>query len=232
MLNLLLGRAGSGKTTAVLRRIGESGGARPQVLVVPEQHSHDMERHLCAIGGNQVSRYAEVLSFTRMAGRVFTVTGGLAAPTLDAGGRLLLMYAALQAVAGELKVYGRPSRKPEFLSGLIATVDELKSCCVTPGHLWTAGEVDDEPVLMAEGGYRRLAEYLTKERTDGIIIPIGRRPWSCSRSLSGQLPPPERWRDESGAIDIPDRVLWARRNQRENDFGAYNYASYIVPKGT
>ena len=98
--------------------------------------------------------------------------------------------------------------------------------------LWKAGEVDDEPVLMAEGGYRRLAEYLTKERTDGIIIPIGRRPWSCSRSLSGRLPPPERWRDESGAIDIPSRVLWARRNQRENDFGAYNYASYIVQKGT
>ena len=94
------------------------------MLVVPEQHSHDMERRLCAIGGNRVSRYAEVLSFTRMAGRVFAVTGGLAAPTLDAGGRLLLMYAALQGVAGELKVYGRPSRKPEFLSGLIATVDE------------------------------------------------------------------------------------------------------------
>ena len=145
MLNLLLGRSGSGKTTAMLRRIGESGGVRPQVLVVPEQHSHDMERRLCAIGGNRVSRYAEVLSFTRMAGRVFTVTGGLAAPTLDAGGRLLLMYAALQAVAGELKVYGRPSRKPEFLSGLIATVDELKSCCVTPKHLWTAGEEADGP---------------------------------------------------------------------------------------
>ena len=91
--------------------------------------------------------------------------------------------------------------------------------------------MDDEPVLLAEGGYRRLAEYLTKERTDGIVIPIGRRPWSCSRSLSGQLPPPERWRDESGAIDIPDRVLWSRRGQKENSFGAYNYASYIVTKG-
>ena len=72
-----------------------------------------------------------------------------------------------------------------------------------------------------------LAEYLTKERTDGIIIPIGRRPWNCSRSLSQQLPPPERWRDESGVIDIPDDVLWARRGERSNSFGAYAYASYI-----
>ena len=73
-----------------------------------------MERRLCAIGGNQVSRYAEVLSFTRMAGRVFTVTGGLAAPTLDAGGRLLLMYAALQAVAGELKCTAVPPGSRSF----------------------------------------------------------------------------------------------------------------------
>lgn len=145
MLKLLLGRAGTGKTTAVLRAIAASGGARPQVLVVPEQHSHDMERRLCAIAGNRVSGWAEVLSFTRMAGRVFSVTGGLAAPALDAGGRLLLMYTALQGVSSQLRVYGRPSQKPEFLAGLLATVDELKSCCISPGHLWTAGEEADGP---------------------------------------------------------------------------------------
>ena len=42
--------------------------------------------------------------------------------------------------------------------------------------LWKAGETWDEPVLMAEGGYRRLAEYFNKERTDGVWIPIGRHP--------------------------------------------------------
>lgn len=94
-------------------------------------------------------------------------------------------------------------------------------------HLWRAGGVDDEPVLLPTGGYRRLAEYLTKERTDGVIIPIGQRPWNCSRSLGRQLPPPERWRDESGVIQIPDDVLWSRRGDKSNSFGAYSYASYI-----
>lgn len=97
-------------------------------------------------------------------------------------------------------------------------------------HLWTAGDAWDEPVLMPTGGYRRLAEYFNKERTDGVWIPIGRHPWSCSRSLSHQLPPAERWRDSSGVVDIPDKVLWARRGQQENSFGAYNYASYIEQK--
>lgn len=140
MLKLLLGRSGTGKTTALLRAIAESGGVRPQLLIVPEQHSHDTERRLCMQGGNQVSLYAEVLSFTRLANRVFSAAGGLAAPTLDAGGRLLLMDLAVKNTAAQLKVYQRPSRKPSFLSGLLATVDELKSCCVSSEQLWAAGE--------------------------------------------------------------------------------------------
>ena len=139
MLKLLLGRAGTGKTHALLEAIAADAG-RPQVLIVPEQHSHDMERQLCAIGGDRVSLRAEVLSFTRLSSRVFSVYGGLAAPALDGGGRLLLLCSVLKSVAGELKVYQRPSRKPAFLSGLLATVDELKTCRIRPEHLWTAGE--------------------------------------------------------------------------------------------
>ena len=70
MLKLLLGRSGSGKTRAMLETMAASAGKRPQILIVPEQHSHDMERALCAIGGNSVSLGAEVLSFTRLASRL------------------------------------------------------------------------------------------------------------------------------------------------------------------
>lgn len=97
-------------------------------------------------------------------------------------------------------------------------------------YLWRGGDVDDEPVLLKEGGYRRLAEYFNKERPDGFIIPINKHPWSCSRGLASGIPPPDRWMDESGCIDIPDDVLWARRGQRENDFGAYYYGNYIQSK--
>lgn len=97
-------------------------------------------------------------------------------------------------------------------------------------HLWRCGEVDDEPVLRKEGGYRRLAEYLNKERPDGFVVPIGRHPWSGSRGLPKKLQPPERWQDVSGTIVIPEDVMWARRGQRENDFGAYYYGSYILSK--
>lgn len=135
MLKLILGRAGTGKTTAILRDMAERGKERSQVLIVPEQGSHDAERRLCAVAGNEVSLHAEVLSFTRLASRVFSVCGGLACPTLDAGGRLLLMDVALKAVSDKLKVYAKPSRKPQFLSQLAATVDECKSARITSEKL-------------------------------------------------------------------------------------------------
>jgi len=97
-------------------------------------------------------------------------------------------------------------------------------------YLWKGGDVDDEPLLRKEGGYRRLAEYFNKERPDGFKIPLGKHPWSCNRPLSQSIQLPEEWEDDTGVIEIPDDVLWARRGQTVNDFGAYYYASYILPK--
>lgn len=113
--------------------------------------------------------------------------------------------------------------------------------------LWRRGGVDLEYVLapnrkvclannrivdVDRGGFRRIAEYLNKERTDGFIIPIGRHPWSYSRTLGAKLPPIERWKDMSGTIEVPENAVWARRGNIENDFGAYYYASWIEPRAT
>lgn len=140
MFKLLIGRAGAGKTAAVLERLCRAGQERPQVLLVPEQMSHETERALCAAGGPQINLRAEVLSFSRLANRIFQTAGGLGEEELDAGGRLLLMYRAVQHAAPGLRVYGRPSKRPAFLTALLATADELKSCLVPPETLVRAGE--------------------------------------------------------------------------------------------
>ena len=140
MFRLILGRAGAGKTALVLRRLCRAGEERPQVLLVPEQQSHETERALCRAGGDRVSLYAEVLSFSRLANRVFQEAGGLGVEELDAGGRLLLMHRAVRETAEGLSVYARPSRRPAFLQSLLATWDELRQSCVPPEQLVRAGE--------------------------------------------------------------------------------------------
>lgn len=113
-----------------------------------------------------------------------------------------------------------------------ATTSTWSCGTVISRRLWYAtcggpGKWTTSPVLMPTGGYRRLAEYLTKERTDGTSSPSGGGRGTAPGACPSSCLRPERWRDESGIIDIPDDVLWARRGERSNSFGAYAYASYI-----
>ncbi len=139
MLTLILGRAGTGKTEGMLRQLCGNGRARKQYYLVPEQYSHEMERRLSQTGGPGTSLYAEVLSFTRLASRVFAQVGGLNVPVLDNGGRMLLMHQAVKAVESQLTVYRRPSKRVAFLEGLLSTANELKSYCVRPEQVLDAG---------------------------------------------------------------------------------------------
>ena len=114
MLTILMGRAKTGKSDAVLRRIAELGDTSRQILLVPEHASHQAEIDLCRACGPTASRHAEVLSFRRLSDRVLSITGGIAQVTLDAGGRLLTMQKALGEVASQLTVYRSATIKRAF----------------------------------------------------------------------------------------------------------------------
>lgn len=137
MVRLILGRAGSGKTTRLLEnvRTHSAAGVTGQIFLVPEQFSLNAERALCRVCGNAISLSAEVLTFRNLATRVFEELGGCAGTFLDNGGRILTMYLAVQNVQRLLRVYGQTSLRPEFLLRLIAMSDELKACRVDPAVL-------------------------------------------------------------------------------------------------
>ncbi len=97
--------------------------------------------------------------------------------------------------------------------------------------LWKFGGIDAEPLLRGQrDSFRRMAKYFNKEASDGLTLPVGSRPWNCSRTLTDQLPPPERWMDTTGAIDIPGNVMLSGRYSTQNEFGCYNYAWFIRQK--
>ena len=140
MLTILMGRAKSGKSEWMLRRIAALGDSSRQVLLVPEHASYAAEMDLCRACGDTASRHAEVLSFRRLAARVLSVTGGLADVSLDQGGKLLTLQKALGEVAPELKLYRRPSRKAAFLTSMLDLFDEFQSFAVSPEELGRRGE--------------------------------------------------------------------------------------------
>ena len=108
----------------ILKAIAKDVQAQKEgcILLVPELISHDMERRLCEVSGDTSSRFAEVLSFTRLARRVSEAIHVRIPECLDNGGRLVAMAASALQLHSKLKVYASLETKPEFLS-------EPDSCC-------------------------------------------------------------------------------------------------------
>lgn len=98
-------------------------------------------------------------------------------------------------------------------------------------YLWDWGEAYDVPYdkkrVLAEGGYRGLAIYFTKE-----VPEVGRHPWGCSRMLSRYLPPPEVRASKTGVLRIPPGAYVLPTEGREcpqmHDWGLYGYARYLL----
>lgn len=137
MLHLILSDDWTTGRDTVLDRIALDVKNRKgnRILIVPELISHDMERRLCAAAGDTSSRYAEVLSFSRLARRVCESMGNAARECLDNGGRLVAMAASARQLSSRLKAYASVETKPEFLTGLIDAIDEFKRCCITSEDL-------------------------------------------------------------------------------------------------
>ena len=166
MLRLILGPAGSGKTSFVMGEIAARAqkGERGMIMVVPEQYSFEAERELVRMGGNSAALHAEVLSFSRLAARVAQEKGNGGRVPVDGGGRLLCMSLALEQVGQLLEVYGEARHKAELLSSLLNAVTELKTANVSADVLYIAAE-KAEPGLSAK--LRDLAVCL--EAYDAVI---------------------------------------------------------------
>ena len=166
MLTFLTGRAGAGKTAALMREIKENmdRGERGSILLVPEQYSHEAERELCRVCGDSLSLYAEVLSFTGLARSVELRHGGAAASWLDQGGRMLCMALAMQGVGPRLKVYGEAQRRSELQDMLLRAVDELKTARIGAEQLQTAA------LCCPEGLGEKLSDLaLVLEAYDSVV---------------------------------------------------------------
>lgn len=156
MLKLLIGKDWLANRDEIFRRLAQDIHNRKgnRILLVPELISHECERLLCASGGDTSSRYAEVLSFTRLVQRVSDHAGRAVYPCLDNGGRVVAMAAVSRQLSSRLKAYAAMETKPEFLSSLVDAIDEFKRCCITSQDLLQASHA-------LEGSFSQKLEELS-----------------------------------------------------------------------
>lgn len=140
MLTLVIGTDWITNRNTILQKIAADVAAQKQgrILIVPELISHDTERRLCMAAGDTCCRFAEVLSFSRLAKRVSEYDKRPLMSCMDQGGRLVAMASATRQIYSKLKAYAAVETKPEFFSGLIDAVDEFKRCCISSADLMDA----------------------------------------------------------------------------------------------
>ncbi|MBE0466985.1 MAG: helicase-exonuclease AddAB subunit AddB, partial [Candidatus Desulforudis sp.] len=142
-LRFILGRAGAGKTRLCLdeirQRLRQAPDGPPLVFLVPEQATFQTEHALALTPGLPGIMRAYVLSFRRLAWRVFSEVGGAARPHIGELGKQMLLSRILEERRRELSVFGRAARQFGFAGTVARALSELKTYLVTPEDLERAG---------------------------------------------------------------------------------------------
>ena len=110
-LKIIYGRAGSGKTEYCFQEIQEKIKQGEKVYIVtPEQFSFTAEKNLMEVIETSAVMQAEVLTFARMAYRVFLEVGGRTEICLSDCGTNMLLYDVLDNEKNKLKFLGKSSK--------------------------------------------------------------------------------------------------------------------------
>lgn len=137
-LRIVYGRAGSGKTRFCLNEVKDrisAGTERQLILLVPEQYSFQAERDLISVLNTGGILKTEVLSFRRMAYRIFNEAGGITYPHVHPAGKAMILYRILDKLQGDFTVFARAADREGFVNEIGALISEFKRYGVIPEYL-------------------------------------------------------------------------------------------------
>lgn len=138
MVHWILGTAGTGKTSLILKQAGQAAqSGQPVLLLVPEQYSVDMEKAVRQVLDPVAALRVEVYSFTRLCDRIFRQAGGGARQEAGEAACYLTMNLALEQVKGELQRYQNSSRSGAQIAALAQQMEEFRAAGISPQALRT-----------------------------------------------------------------------------------------------
>lgn len=137
-IRIIYGRSGSGKTSLVIDEIKKKYKNKNEhkslILIVPEQLTFQTEKKLVEEIGF-LGKGIDVLSFKRMAYRVFKEVGGITRRHMETSGKTMLLYKIIEELKDELKIYSVAARQKGFVTTLGEIICEFKRYNVTSEDL-------------------------------------------------------------------------------------------------
>ncbi len=153
MLQFILGRAGTGKTTRIWQAIRDRAAAgRRSLLLVPEQFASTADLTGYLQLGDRLHSLLKVCSFRTLTGMLEDRFGGGALQDISDAGRMVLMRRTLAQLGDEIVYFHRSRRSARFCADCTEALQQMKYCGVAPDLLETAADT------ATAGRARRLRE--------------------------------------------------------------------------
>lgn len=127
-VQLILGSSGAGKSWYIYHKVIEEAMAHPQreyLVIVPEQFTMQTQKELVRMhpGGGILN--IDVLSFDRLAYRVFEEVGGDSRRILEETGKTLVLQKVVQRKQNQLGYLASQMKKPGYVQEMKSLISEL-----------------------------------------------------------------------------------------------------------
>ena len=158
-LRMVIGGAGSGKSTYLFDQILRRAKEEPKrhfIVIVPEQFTMSTQRELVARSSQKIIMNVDVLSFNRLAYRVFEETGTKLNDVLEDTGKNLLLRRVAQEHEKELTVLRGNVRRPGYIDEIKSLLTEMAQYGIGPKEFADLAELTD-----MGSSFRRKAEDLS-----------------------------------------------------------------------
>lgn len=167
-LRFIYGTAGTGKTTYCFNEIKNIINNESKIYIItPEQFSFTAEKKLLDVLPSGAAINAEVLTFNRMAYRVFGEVGGASKTILTDCGNSILIYDILESKKQEIKFLGKSDKNIELVSRIFTelkkhniTIEKLEETINTIQDIYLKTKLSDIYILYKEYENRLFNNYI------------------------------------------------------------------------
>ena len=173
-LQFITGNSGNGKTKYLFNRIVKEAKANPRdnyLVIVPEQFTMQTQRQLVDLSENKAIMNIDVLSFKRLAYRVFDELGITNLTVLEETGKNLVLRKLAAQEADKLGVIGRNLNRIGYISEVKSLLSELVQYNISPeelGRYIASGRLSDTLSDIGHG-----AVLLREGRPHGLGVDAG-----------------------------------------------------------
>lgn len=195
-LQIIAGGSGSGKSEYIYTDIIDKSIKNPQknyIIVVPEQYTMATQKKLVTLHPNKGILNIDVVSFERLAYKVFEEVGSKDRPVLDDTGKNLIIRHILEICKGKLKYFGSGINKTGFVAELKSVVSELLQYDITPERLkdiqvqsednrMLSAKLSDIGTVYSEFKKYIKEQYITSEEILDVLCSVIERSGNVRRS--------------------------------------------------